>query len=735
GVHPAPIATLDPDEFDEKVRIFGFPDIALDGKWVDGILKRPTGKGWIQINHEDSSGSIEPGFSGTAIWSIRKNAVCGMTVSMLNSTASYMIPADTLLRACPKIDQFIISSNPYKGLDAFQEKDTQFYFGRESEAATLREKIEKQSFTAVIGASGSGKSSLVFAGLLPILRQSTQWGVITCRPNNRIFHELARSLTDDNITGTAARYTEKERIKQILIESSDPYRLNDLITEIKRDKGYNHFLLVIDQFEELYTLNDDETARRFMDCLLEAIQPEKFHVLVTMQGNFHDNLNSAISLTTYPSFPIENIDKKGLREVIERPAKMRGVAFEPGLADTIIQELGDELSNLPLLQFCLTQLWERQEYGRISLNAYRNIGGVQQALANHADAVYNSFRKEQDRVRLRHIFLKLIRPGRGLEYTRQATLLKEFGPEHKRLLEKLTDKRLLVTMDDDAGRHWIEIIHEALIQHWQHLRHWVNEEREFLIWREDLKKSIEEWRKRNKNKGILLNEKMFNNALKWQADHNEYLLPHEQEFICASEQAIIKRKYIKRAIPIIIVVPILVIVGLLVDPQQNPFEKKTEEDATETSPSTGQHIDSYKGPLQFVSTKIFFDTEVLQEEYDESASVSHQKLVHNIFFIPENKRHLNFDLEHNMLRGKEFEATIPFLQDCKDTSLYRTFMEGVTFCQQVEESGRKAVYAERTPADIGKYGTLLAPPPPGQSKFDQVLEWAEKQQENEKKAP
>nr|MDU9045781.1 serine protease [Candidatus Electrothrix aestuarii] len=739
GVHPAPIVTLYPYEFDEKVRIFGFPGIALDGKWVDGILKRPTGKGWIQINHEDSSGSIKPGFSGAAIWSIRKNAVCGMTVSMLNSTASYMIPADTLLQACPEIDQLRISSNPYKGLQAFQEEDACFFFGREKTVARLQRTVEEQSFTAVIGASGSGKSSLVFAGLLPILRQSRQWEVVTCRPQNRAFCELAGSLTDKNIKGEA-RYEEVTRIKKILTDGSNPYRLYDLIRYRNPDKIYDHFLLVIDQFEELYTLNNDngETSRRFMNCLLGSIQSEKFHILVTMQGNFHDNLDNDISLKTYPPFRIGEFDRKGLREAIERPAKRNHVIFEDGLTDTIIQELGDEPGNLPLLQFCLTQLWERQKYGWISWDAYRNIGRVQQALIKHADSTYKNICIEYENAWIKQIFLNLIYPkilpGRGIVYTRKARLIEEFRKEHKKLLNELTKKRLLVTLNDDAGKK-IEIIHEALIRHWQPLQSWINKTHDFLIWREDLKNSIDEWHKRNKDKGILLNEKMLNNAFEMMSEHKEYLLPHEQKFIYASKQTIKERKYILRAVVIAFVVPWPIILGLLADPQQkNPF-KKTEEATTSTSSSMGQYMASYKEPLNFASTKIFFDTKVLQDKLNNSTSSRDQKLVHDIFFISENKQYPRSDLKYNTFPGQKFEATTPLLQDCRATPLYRTFMEGLIFCQQVEKGDREVVYADLTPADQKKYGSLLDPPPPGQSKFDQVLEWAQAQQKNAQESP
>ncbi|MCI5224126.1 MAG: hypothetical protein D3924_16015 [Candidatus Electrothrix sp. AR4] len=257
----------------------------------------------------------------------------------------------------------------------------------------------------------------------------------------------------------------------------------------------------------------------------------------------------------------------------------------------------------------------------------------------------------------------------------------------------------------------------ALIRRWQTLRQWVDEDREFLVWLGDLRPTIRLWHKRNKDKSVLLRGGMLSDALAWRRTHVGYLGEEDLSFIDESR----KKKQLKIILPFLIP---LTIAGFLSEPQQNPLKinpleskpRQMSDSALLISPSVGQGIEPYKASLKLGSIKTLFDTGVFQEKFTESASVRHQIAVHNI-------------MNNDMLRRQKHELFIPFLQDCRATPLYRTFMEGIKFFHQVEESGREAVYAERTQADLKKYGDLLEPPPSGQSKFDQVLEWAQKQQE------
>jgi hypothetical protein len=238
------------------------------------------------------------------------------------------------------------------------------------------------------------------------------------------------------------------------------------------------------------------------------------------------------------------ISEDGLREAVAKPAELFQVTFESGLIDLIIRDVGKEPGSLPLLEFCLTQLWERQEFRRITHAAYTAIGGVQQALANYADAVYAEF-DEEEREQLRHIFLKLVRPGQGTEDTRQVANLKQIRAEDRTLITRLADKRLIVTgRNEERGEETVEVVHEALIRRWKILRQWVEEEREFLVWQEKLRVLLGQWEESGKDEGAVLRGLPLDEALRWRGSHNEYLGRKERKLIRISKKL---RKSARRA--------------------------------------------------------------------------------------------------------------------------------------------------------------------------------------------
>ena len=542
---PAPVVL--PHEqsfFDQRVRMCGFPVGIDNGTYANGTLQGPNAKGWVEIHHQGRE-QIEAGFSGTAVWSVQENAVYGMTVSILNrqnARVAYMIPAVLLIKAFPELDQHSRPANPFRGLEAFREKDADLYFGRGQTITRLRQVVADRPFAAVIGASGSGKSSVVFAGLIPALHKSGDWLVAHCRPKKEPFYELSACLIPLLYDDPILRSEKIDELKGKLHAGS--VGLTGIIRQIRerREQHENqHFLLIVDQFEELFTLNtDQDLIQQYIEILLECLRTEDFTVLLTMRADFFAAAVSSPALAEAldNSAPIilPQIDEQGLREVIEQPATMLGVRFEAGLVDLIVRDVGKEPGSLPLLEFCLTQLWERQEFHRISHAAYTAIGGVQQALANHADAVYAEF-DEQEREQLRHIFLKLVRPGQGTEDTRQVAKFGQIAEKYRGLITRLADKRLIVTGRDEEHREeTVEVVHEALIRRWQTLRQWVNEEREFLVWQEKLRVLLRQWEDNDHDEGALLRGLPLDETLKWRGTHAGYLADEEREFIGASEQ-------------------------------------------------------------------------------------------------------------------------------------------------------------------------------------------------------
>ena len=547
---PAPVVL--PHEqsfFDKRVRMCGFPVGVDNGTYANGVLQGLNAKGWVEIHHQGSE-QIEAGFSGTAVWSAEENAAAGMTVSVLNrqnARVAYMIPAALLIKAFPDLNEHSRPANPYRGLEAFREQDVRFFFGRETTISRIKQTVETQPVVVAIGASGSGKSSVIFAGLLPSLKEKGCWLTAHCRPKKQPFYELAACLVPFLYEDELERIKKTKQCAADL--SAGELDLFDLIRRIVLKNNGERFLLIIDQFEELYTLNDGSTSRSFIDCLFKSKFAEELVVLTTMRADFLETAVGytifAETLSKYPPLIIPPISEHGLRGAVERPATLLNIRFEEGLVDLIIRDVGNEPGRLPLLEFCLTQLWERLEHRQLTHNAYKSIGGVQQALANHADAVYTEFYGE-DWERIRQIFLKLVRPGQGTEDIRQVAPLELFSPEQRSVIKKLADRRLIVTGQDAKNREsTVEVVHEALIGGWQILQQWVNEEREFLLWREKLRVLLRQWQDSDHHESTLIRGIPLNEALKWLVSHEEYLGDNEREFIEVSEH--VETEELKRA--------------------------------------------------------------------------------------------------------------------------------------------------------------------------------------------
>ena len=401
-----------------------------------------------------------------------------------------MIPASTLINAFPELDKLSRPENPYRGLEAFREKDAGFYFGRDDTIELLLKKAHDLPFVSVIGASGSGKSSVVFAGLVPALRKSGNWLIALCRPLNQPFYELSSCLIpflydDENKIVSATR----ECADQL---SKNPLHLSDYIQRIINKNQAERFLLIIDQFEELYTLTSDKAVQhQFVDSLSKSLTVQSFTLVLTMRADFMSQaLSSGVDemFNAYPPAFLKPINEQGLKQAIEKPASLLNVEFESGLTERILKDLNNEPGNLPLLEFCLTQLWEQQSFRRLTHEAYESIGGVNEALARYAEDIYTKEFNKEDQQHLRHIFVQLVRPGHGTEDTRQVATLEQVKSDNRELITKLADKRLIVTGLTNKGNEktvTIEVVHEALIRGWQTLKEWINEDRSSGFGRSD----------------------------------------------------------------------------------------------------------------------------------------------------------------------------------------------------------------------------------------------------------
>jgi hypothetical protein len=355
------------------------------------------------------------------------------------------------------------SRPPFLGLIAFRPEDREFYFGRETLIQKLVERLRQHPFLAVMGSSGSGKSSLVMAGLITVLEAKMVY--------------LTPSSTS----------TVKLREAQ--------------------DQAESDSVFVIDQFEELFTLTRNAKEReQFVDALLELAKTNR--VVITMRADFWGDVAPFKELKQSMQEHQELIapmDTAELRSAVQQQADAVSLRFDPALIESILDKVEGEPGAMPLLQHALWMLWKRRHGLWLKADEYRAFGGVREAIASTAEEVYSAC-TDLERDLLRNIFLRLTRlddSGEGRD-TRRRVMIEELLPTGTDssiaigLLNKLADDRLIVKTENEA-----EVAHEALIRHWNRLTNWLNEDRDNLRLRESLGEDAREWERSNHDESLL----------------------------------------------------------------------------------------------------------------------------------------------------------------------------------------------------------------------------------------
>ncbi|MGF1672897.1 MAG: discoidin domain-containing protein [Rivularia sp. (in: cyanobacteria)] len=443
--------------------------------------------------------------------------------------------------------------SPYQGLSAFSESDQDFFFGRDDFIRDLVKAVNHQALVPVIGASGSGKSSVVFAGLLPQLRNISHVEILSFRPGKNPFDALAVALSDycQCLATTSpvkmhnlslSRKGLENRFKQLELGidlHNDQKEFGKLIDSIVNCLSSQRFVLIADQFEELYTLAPEEYRQPFLDTLLYAVKfAPRFTLVLTLRADFYGHALSYRPFSdALQSAGIHNLAPMNSQELyaaIEKPAHKMKVELESGLTAKLIDDLGKKPGRLPLLEFTLSLLWDKHEQWYLTHQAYQEIGGLEKALAKYADSVLDSLsiaQKEQTE----RIFIQLISPGKDTEDTKRVATSTEVGASNWNLVKLLADKRLVITGWDKSNQHkTVEIIHEALIREWGTLRLWIEINREFRIWQERLKADVREWESKNYDSEALLQGTQLAIALDWYKQRRDELTCIEQNFISAS---------------------------------------------------------------------------------------------------------------------------------------------------------------------------------------------------------
>jgi WD40 repeat protein len=435
--------------------------------------------------------------------------------------------------------------NPYKGLLAFQQADAMDFFGRDELVkqliTRLSEPDEASRFLAVVGPSGSGKSSVVKAGLIPALRQgalpgSDKWFVVEMTPGTNPFEELEVALLRIAVNPPSSLLEQLEADRRGLLRA---------VSRVLPDDGTD-LLLLIDQFEETFTLVDDEVRRtQFMDSLLTAVSDprSRLRIIITLRADFYDRplLYSEFGyLFRKHKEEVLPLAPEELREAIEKPAERAGLVLEPGLADAIINDVGKQPGTLPLLQYALTELYERRQGNVLTLDAYRASGGAMGALARRADQLYAELDEPRQEA-ARQLFLRLVIPGEGTEDTRrrvaQAEVASLTGNEQAmhEVIELYGNYRLLAFDRDPVTRGpTIEVAHEALIRTWARLGIWLSTSREDLRMQRLLMAGAEEWRRSGYDPSFLLRGTKLAQFEDWRGKTDMALAQDELAYLDAS---------------------------------------------------------------------------------------------------------------------------------------------------------------------------------------------------------
>jgi DNA-binding SARP family transcriptional activator/tRNA A-37 threonylcarbamoyl transferase component Bud32 len=436
--------------------------------------------------------------------------------------------------------------NPYRGLSAFGELDAADFHGRDAEIEEIVSTLAEHPLVAVVGPSGIGKSSIVRAGMIPALRSgaipgSDQWLITDMRPGAYPYEELASAL--------------------IRVAAEMP---NDLEDELRRDarglvrstRRYvsegQTVLLVVDQFEELFTMSSDDERTGFLAMLAATIDDQRsnlrsnLRIVITVRADFFDrplryaDLGEALRTGT---IPIAAPSDEGIYAIVSEPAAGVGVAFEPGLVDRIVGDVKHQPGALPLLEFALTELFEERDSDMLTLDAYRASGGVLGALGRRAEATYTGL-DAHVREASHQMFLRLVsvsETGRDTRRRVRLTELERMGFSDIVLRDMLTafgDHRLL-TFDSDAVTRGptIEVAHEAILTEWPRLVSWVDEHREDLVLRSRLAAAVADWESAGRSESYLLAAGRLEQHQSWTAGTELTLTSSEEDFLEASRLA------------------------------------------------------------------------------------------------------------------------------------------------------------------------------------------------------
>ena len=585
------------------LRTFGYPQMkpeaGLPGELA--FYGRTAADGYDQLALRSEEATL--GFSGAPIWDPELGVVVGMVKSIaradpgqrLGNTA-IGVPVEAIRDRCPELR--LPDGCPYRGLEPFTEEHVDYYYGREHATSQLLASLAAGDFVPVVAVSGGGKSSLLQAGLAKGLRDRPVLGLaqrIRCyqRVGSQPHADLLHSLAQHGML-----------LPQQLAAASP----QELAAAIRGAVPPAELIVMVDQFERLYTDCQDAERKRFV-ALLQCLATDTVKVVIGLRADFYHlalaDLGERLAARQVALAPMSEQD---LGLAITAPAEKLLRSFQPGLTQRLIADVHGRPGDLPLLQFALTELWEHDAAGAVlTEQTYLGLGvdlpdgthlpGAQGALIRRAEQLWQDL-GPAGQLRLQRILLGLIAaqpaqtstasPVAGTRDLSRPARLAQWDDDDQRLIQRLIDARLLTADKAPAGgQPTVEVSHEALLRAWPRLQNWLKERSQFVQWRaQDLAPNLERWLDSNKNREFLLPRSLLDPALQWLHDYPDELAGPPADYIQASKRRRTRRRGLLSGAVAVLVVASLAAAGIFCSLRQTAVSQshlaQSEEMAAES---------------------------------------------------------------------------------------------------------------------------------------------------------
>ncbi|WP_280269657.1 serine protease [Nocardia wallacei] len=516
-----------------EFRMLGFPAEFDTGVWVSGEFRAAQGVGWLQLQAATGGQPITGGFSGAAVWDAASGAVVGMAVAADRrryTRTAFMIPIAEVLGIDPAM-----LPNPYRGLERFEESDAPLFHGRDADIERVLTALEQRSFVAVVGGSGTGKSSLVSAGVVPRVRA-------------RGMAVAAIRLTGLSVTSNSRVHDGDpvDLVMDVVWQTADRGRAAELVDRIP-DEG---LLVFSDQFEDLAATapaQAQDLVHRLIELVAAARDSGKtLRVVMTLRWEAVGELvdTEIANLLDGATVALAAMEREQLRDVIRGPlAHAPGVGIDADLVERLVDDTVHQPGGLPLLESTLTELWEQRGSGRLTLADYQRSGGVAGAITRRADRALARFTEPEAAAARRLLTMIAVPIKTGTGFVRSAVALADH-PDLHGPAGHLARERLVAVDRRSDGVVIVELAHQALIDNWPTLRGWLEYDRDFRSWQQEFDNRRLEWEAAQHDSGALLRGSALATAEEWSAARASDLSAAQHRFVQASRR--VRRREVRR---------------------------------------------------------------------------------------------------------------------------------------------------------------------------------------------